>query len=170
MADRKHWLTRLALVCAACMDAEVLGEALNVVDAPSEPIEPGKETDIAFQALDANGKGAPDQDIEILITDTSRLGLASDVGANRAVVRTSDDVKVQGANLQGAVVVHFVVPEDAAEGEVSVIASLEGDRGGNSAKTRWIDLTIRPAGGSGGAGGTSSTGGTGDSSVGGTAQ
>jgi len=153
----------LALLIGGCVDQEQVGVSTGLlILSPSEQsLKPGATAQIALQAVDGNGDGVPDQAVEVVITDLSRLHF-KDTPNNRSVFMTSRSESTNGVVLAGAVVVGLVVPADAKPGAVAVVASLGGDKGATS-KTQWANFDIETAGGgeagAGGAGGEAGAGG-----------
>jgi len=152
----------VAALLAGWIDQEKFGVSTGLLSVPPAKSElaPGEHAEIAFQAVDDSRNGVPDQSVEVLITDPSRLAFAGDdAGSNRVVRATTRAELVNGAELTGAVVIGVDVPADAKPGTVNVTASLAGDRVGSSPKTRWVTLEITAAGGAGGQGASAGEGG-----------
>jgi hypothetical protein len=164
--ESSRWATRVfalgAALLAGCVDPRIHGvsTSLLVASIPEEPLEPGESVVIAFQAVDDSGKGVQDQALEVLITDLSRLTFSSNPAANRDVVRTTGKEGVGGVLISGGAVLQFDVPKTAEAGSVSVVASLEGEKGA-SPKTQSVSLEIgeKGSGGAAGSGGSAGVGG-----------
>lgn len=161
---RSRWsCVALILLAGACVDEKIEGvsTSLLIPDASETVLAPGAKTKLAFQAVDAEGKGVPDQNLELVITSLDRLTFEAEPSTNHRVVTTSRAETFGGAILSGAAIVEFVVPNRASEGEVTIVASLEGKRGADP-KTRWHTFTIAgeaiPIGGAGGEGGSGGSG------------
>jgi len=145
---------RLGFVCAlltflqagGCVDDEQTGISTGLLafDVPPSSLQPGSTADLAFQSVDDNGDGVPDQAIEVIITDLTRLHF-KDSPNNRQVLTTDRSEKVGGVLLSGAIVAKLVIPADAKPGSVTVIASLAGDRS-TSSKTQWVSIEIGDVG------------------------
>lgn len=130
-----------------------MSTGLRVVEPLPNALRPGSSAQLVFQAVDDYGQGVPDQRIEVVLTDLSRLHFSGSTD-NRAVLLTGRTEAVQGLLLAGSVVVRLVVPDEAQPGSAALIASLAGDRAGNSTKTQWATFSVESGeGGAGGSGG-----------------
>lgn len=117
---------------------------------------------VVFQAVDDDGAGVPDQKVELVLTDMTRLRFSEAEGTNRQVLRTQRKSLSDGVRLDGALAVDLVVPQDALPGAASLVASLEGPKA-DQPKTRWVtfDIEIGGSGGMGGVGGVAGASGAG---------
>ncbi|HWA72257.1 MAG TPA: hypothetical protein VG937_07990 [Polyangiaceae bacterium] len=156
------FLAFTAGIVPGCVEREVVGTStqLLLLDSPSTSLSPGASVSLAFQAADDAKSGVPDQRLEVVVTDTSRLNFNSDPSASRVVVLTGRHEAVGGVVVDGAGIVALTVPDSAKPGQVTVIASLEGQRGASS-KTRWVTFEIDASAGVGGAAGMGGTAGSG---------
>lgn len=129
------------LLCA-CVDAKIEGIStdLLLLD-PPQSARPGETLNIVFQAVDAEGAGVPDQKLELIVTDRSRLTFVDAPAVEHQVVSTEHESRAGGVQLVGAAVIGVAVPLTAAPGQVTLVGSLEGQRG-SEPKTRWVTLTV----------------------------
>lgn len=160
-------LVGLNATVVSCVDSRIYGvsAALLLQEGPSDSsLTPGSETRVVFQAVDDDGMGVPDQKIELLLTDPSRLAIASAEGEKWRVMSTGRKLLSKGVVIDGGLEVVLTVPDRAPIGRVALIASLEGQKGAQS-KTQYVSFEIVEgvggAGGAGGVGGAAGAGGVG---------
>jgi hypothetical protein len=130
------------VLCCACVDAKIEGVSTDLLLLePPLAAKPGATLNIVFQALDAEGAGVPDQKLEVIITDLSRLTFVNAPAADHQVVSTEHESRARGVQIVGAAVIALAVPATAPAGSVTLVGSLEGERGGEI-KTRSVTLMV----------------------------
>jgi len=143
--------------------------ALLIAKPLPDLLDRGGSVQVAFQAVNDYGAGVPDQALEVVISDITRLRFKVAPQSDHYVFRTGHSDRVDDVVLTGAVIVELEVPVSASPGTVAVTASLEGSRGSTS-KTQWAgfaisDAGVAGAGGDGGGGGASGAAAGGDVGV-----